>query len=189
MLYSTRCKPWIHSHIFVPTLYTMRCYATIVALITAMIIAAVAVSARRYDNYLEGLWAGDPGYLETAKLSDFQFYIGPRNGDGSRHGYMIMVDSDGGTVANTAFTLNEPSAIRRAAAAGRNLLRTEKDSYKINIVLSTDEPIPFPAGELSATMSIYDGTLTLTSGDTVYAFLEKDMAASAAASAAALTAS
>ena len=68
----------------------------------------------------------------------------------------------------------------------RSAIRVEKDAYtarrfeiEYDAVVGGEEP-PMPE-TMKMTLSILDGTLTLYDEEKVYAFMEKDLAASAAA--------
>jgi len=153
--------------------------AVTVVLVILLIAVTANMASKRYDGYLEGLWAGDPGFLEESQLSDFQLYIGPRKGR-KREGYLLMADTTGAFVANQAIEIEEPRS--RWLSALRNVFKAKDDKYMLHHVRFTytngDEPMP---SEMRLTLSILNGTLTLHDGEKLYAFLEKDIAASAAA--------
>jgi len=153
--------------------------AATVAVLVLILLATASTAAKRYDGYLEGLWAGDPSFLEESNLSDFQLYIGPRKGR-AREGYLLMTDTTGAFVANQAIEIEEPRM--RWLPASRNAFRSKDDKYTLRQVQFTysngDEPMP---SKLRLTLSILNGTLALHDDEKLYAFLEKDIAASAAA--------
>lgn len=170
-----------------PSYFTGRAlYAAVVVLVLVVIIALVGAAAvRRYEYYLAGLWVGDPAFLKKAQLRDLQLFIAPRE-DGCRQGYLIITDENGEFVSNQAIEIRERSGGSRWWSALRSTFRAEKDAYtsrcfevEYDAVKEGDEP-PMPE-TMKMTLSILDGTLTLYDGEKVYAFMEKDHAASAAA--------
>jgi hypothetical protein len=96
-----------------------------------------------------------------------------------------MADAAGNFVANQAIEIEEPSARCRWMPALRNAFKTRRDAYTLlGVKFTYDSAVaasPMPA-VMKLTLSILDGTLTLYDGDKIYAFLEKDAAASTAAS-------
>lgn len=160
-------------------------YAAIVVLVLIVIVALIGSAAvRRYDHYLSGLWIGDPAFLKKAQLRDLQLFIAPRE-EACRQGYLIITDENGEFISNQAIEIRERGGSRRWSAL-RSMFRAEKDAYtsrrfeiEYDSVLEGDEP-PMPE-TMRMTLSILDGTLTLYDGEKVYAFMEKDLAASAAA--------
>ena len=136
----------------------------------------------RYDNYLSGLWVGDPAFLKKAQLGDLQLFIAPRE-KGCRQGYLIMANEDGEFISNQAIEIHE---LANWWSALRASFRSKKDTYtarrleiEYDAVKEGDAP-PMP-DRMKMTLSILDGTLTLYDGKKVYAFMEKSPAASAAA--------
>jgi hypothetical protein len=162
--------------------------AVIVVLALVAIALAAGAAVRRYDRYLAGLWAGDPGFLKKAQLLDLQLFVAPRPaGRGERQGYLIITDESGEFVSNQAVEIRERL---RWGSALRASLRTEKDACRaryFEIEYDRDGSDGKPGAKppmperLEMTLSVLDGTLTLYDGEKVYAFLQKDLAASAAA--------
>ena len=164
------------------------------ALLAIVVIAVVAARAgARYDNYLAGLWVGDPAFLERAGLSDFQLFVAPRPaGGGARRGYLVIADAAGAYLANTPLEIGggmrTGSALAAAAAASHDSATADltftftftfaegagADSESI----SGAEALP---PRLTAAVSMADGTLTLHDQKRVHAFLVKDVSGSAVA--------
>ena len=161
----------------------MPARALAMAVVTLILIILVAGSAvHRYDNYLSGLWVGDPAFLKKAQLGDLQLFIAPRE-KGCRQGYLIMANEDGEFISNQAIEIHE---LANWWSALRASFRSKKDTYtarrleiEYDAVKEGDAP-PMP-DRMKMTLSILDGTLTLYDGKKVYAFMEKSPAASAAA--------
>lgn len=157
----------------------------IAVLLLVIVVVVGAIAVGRYENYLSGLWVGDPGFLKKAQLRDMQLFLAPRE-DGCRQGYLIMTDLDGNFVSNQAFEFRERSAVQRWWTALKAVFRTRRDAYSArcvefeydDVAAGTEPPMP---ERMKMTLSMLDGTLTLYDGEKVYAFLEKDLAASAAA--------
>jgi hypothetical protein len=158
----------------------------VLILLTAILLGSLSMS--RYETYLSGLWVGDPGFLKRAGLRDLQLFLAPCEG-GSRQGYLIMTDLNDNFVSNQAIEVRERSGAQRWWTALKSVFRTCGDAYTARCVefeyddaAAGGEP-PMPT-QMKMALSMVDGTLTLYGEDRVYAFLEKDLAASAAALAA-----
>ena len=157
--------------------------AAVVVVLTLMIVLALAgsLAAARYETYLGGLWVGDPGFLRRARLRDMQLFLAPREG-GARQGYLIMTDLNGTFLANQAFELRVGSGAQRWWTALKSVFRTRDDAYTARRAeFEFDGAAPPIPARLEMTLSMLDGTLVLADREKVYAFLEKDAAASAAA--------
>ena len=159
--------------------------AALVVLTIMIILVVGSVTVRRYENYLGGYWIGDPGFLKKAQLKDMQLFIAPKEG-GCRQGYLLMTDLDGNFISNQALEIRERSAAQRWWTAFTSAFRTERDAYSARCVeieyddaAEVNEP-PMPE-TVKMTLSVLDGTLTLYDDSKVWAFLTKDLLASAAA--------
>jgi hypothetical protein len=80
--------------------------SVIVLVLIAIIVAIARVDARRYENYLSGLWVGDPAFLREGQLRDFRLFLAPREG-GCRQGYLVITADDGAFVTNQAIEVHE----------------------------------------------------------------------------------
>ena len=164
-----------------------RLVCAVLITLTILVIALGTAAAWRYETYTSGLWAGDATFMHQAGLNDFQLFLAPL-ADGRRQGYLIMVDSAGKFIANQAFELREGGGgVRRWWSALRAGLATEQDTFSVrDVELVFDDAAHAPSipAPLRMAVSMLDGTLTLYDGTSVYAFLEKDLTASAAAIAA-----
>lgn len=160
--------------------------AVALALVIILVWAAVRAT-RRYDSYLEGMWSGNFSFLAQAGLRDFNLYIGPRGSDGRRSGYLIMADKADGLVANHSIEITERSDYLSGLLAS---FRGAHDVYSPRDFAITSGPdtsveiSPLPP-HLRVSLSMLDGTLTLFDKSDVYAYLEKDIAASTVAAEAA----
>lgn len=172
----------------------MRLAYLLAALVLLTITAVAVVASRagaRYDDYLTGLWVGDAAFLERAGLSDFQLFVAPRPAaGGARGGYLVIADAAGELLANLPVRVGggvrTGSALAAAAGAAHDSVAADltfvfggADSESIDS--SAAEPLP---PQLTAALSMADGTLTLHDRQRVHAFLTKDIAGSAVAVAA-----
>ena len=162
-----------------------RVYIAVIILVIIALVAAAAAAARRYEHYLAGLWVGDPAFLKKAQLRDLQLFIAPRDAGGCRQGYLIITDKDGEFVSNQAIEICEHTQWWSALSS---TFRVKTDAYSTSDfqtiyddVTAGDPPMP---EAMKMTLSILEGTLTLYDKEKVYAFMHKDLAASAAAIAA-----
>jgi len=148
-------------------------YACVIVL-TLLIVAASARAGDRYTNYLGGYWVVHPDFAETAKLSEFQFFIGPQIKAQAREGYLMVVAADGSPVANAAV---EVKACLRFGSALRASLQCV-DECRGSLALDMPDGSGDIPASLDFALSIVGGTLTLYDGENVYACLVKDIAAS-----------
>ena len=178
--------------------------AVVGVLVLAVVLVAATVAARaRARKTLAGVWVGDGDWLAAAGLESAQLFLAratPRGGKkssadtgpGGWRGYLVMVGTDGGLVANSAVTIDIGSC------AG-SLLVSSFSSHGVSapVILRADagagaEPgaapamPPLPSG-LRATLTP-DGVLTVFDKRRLFARLMRDPAASGDALAAFRTA-
>lgn len=136
---------------------------------------------RRHRGYISGMWTGDPTFLQKAGLKDMQMYIGPRGDDGTRQGYLIMTNSNGDMISNQAFDMTEEES-RSCGQSLRNHFGS-RDKYTIDVEIQFDDKTapPVMPEDLTITISMVDGSMSIYNNSKLFAFLWKDMAASAAA--------
>ena len=153
--------------------------AVIIAVLVILVVAG-ATAVRRYEHYLTGLWVADPAFLHKARLRDLQVFIAPRDPpSGGRQGYLIITDTDGEFISNQAIEIQEHpqwwSALRAA-------YRVKVDAYSTpDLQIAYDDgDAPMPKS-MRMTLSILEGTLTLYDSKKIYAFMRKDLTASATA--------
>lgn len=149
------------------------------ALLVLVMLALAWRQGARYDNYLTGLWAGNAEFLERARLGDMQLYLGPCEG-GKRAGWLLMSNLDGEHVANQSLVFR---ARRRPFSALAQGLKSSADACRGSVEIEYEGSGPMPAS-MQLKLSQLDGTLVLYDETKVYALLEKDSNASAAAAAA-----
>jgi len=176
-----------------------------IIIILAIIYTVVDKTYNKYENYLTGLWVGNAAFLKKAQLQDFQLFIAPSE-NGNRQGYLIITDLDNEFILNKAITIHSSQCWKSIISS---IFQTKDDIYKkysLNIEFDSDEsksdgaksdgaksdgaksdesnsdnpkdPIP---NNIKLTLSMLNGTLTLYDDKKVYAFMEKDLVASAAA--------
>lgn len=143
----------------------------IVLTIIAIAIYHIATLTKRYQSYLDGHWVGDPEFLKTAQLKDFQLFIA-RSGSRYYDAYIIITDLNGEFIHNQAFNI-EQSTWRYFIRHGVNNL----GSFKFNL---NDPKSDIPTN-VNLAVSVIDGSLTIYDNATeskIYAFLKKDHIAS-----------
>jgi hypothetical protein len=159
-----------------------RLLAALVVL--ALVLVAVAAGAAAdHRRSLVGYWAGTPSFLADAGLSEMQLFVAPPRG-GSHDGYLVMADSAGALLANTAVTVAAPwldvaagaAAFTRAFSASGFAV----SGTAFTVRAADGAALPFD-GPLTADLSLADGLLVLRRGTTVVACLARDADASAAA--------
>lgn len=161
-----------------------------VIVLVLVLVASAWNSRERYLRYLGGVWAGEPGFLERAGLGGLQLFV-PPDGGADRLGYLIMTLPDGSFVANTALRLRlaaggwgpawrDAARLRAPVANDTWCVGAETEFPDLGDDLGEE---PFPE-QVQLVLSVLDGTLAIRDDEKVYAFLTKDMVATAAAEAA-----
>jgi hypothetical protein len=130
----------------------------------------------KYDEYLSGFWVGNSTFLKKSKLEDFQLFIAPYKNK-CRQGYLIMIDENGEFVSNQVIEIKNKSNWWDAFKS----LYKKTDIYKIDHVELKYDAEPSMPKTIKMSLSILNGTLTLYDDKKVYAFMEKDLSASAIA--------
>lgn len=151
----------------------VRVYACVIVLVL-LIVAASARANDRYLNYLGGYWVVHPDFAETAKLNEFQFFIGPQS-KAAREGYLMVVASDGSPVANAAVEVKACLRMGSALWASLQCVDECRGSLTLDAPDGSIDAIP---ASLDFALSIIGGTLTLYDGENIHACLVKDIAAS-----------
>ena len=144
--------------------------------IVIIIVIITYVVVCKYDEYLSGFWVGNSTFLNQSKLNDFQLFIAPHKNN-CRQGYLIMIDENGEFISNQVIEIKNKSNWWDAFKS----LYKKNDTYKMDHVdIKYDEESSIPK-KLKMSLSILNGTLTLYDSKKVYAFMEKDLSASAIA--------
>ena len=162
-------------------------YVFIIAIIIIFLIIIISMvrSANnccvKYQNYLTGMWIGDPEFLKKSELSDLQIFISPRENQ-KRNGYIIMLDNNKEFILNQPIELEEYSSKhkQRWSAHSANKKNTN-DLFNMNFILHTKVDDIFPK-HLMFALSITNGALSISDQNgKIYSLLEKDLISSAAA--------
>ena len=172
-------------------------YIIIISIIIVIIIIifyllnnSASTCNERYNNYLTGMWTGDPDFLKQANLKDLQLFISPKEKN-MRQGYVIMTDINGN------FIMNEPIEFKDTNNQSKNWKalsansQKNKDKFIIHYENASESDSKesdskksdkFPKN-LKFGISMCDGTLTIhdTDSNKILAFLEKDFISSAVA--------
>lgn len=152
----------------------MLASALSISVLLVLTLTLVAAMTRQYDDCLTGVWVCDPAFLESAQLGDFQFYIAP--GTRERTGYLIIANEDGTLAANQAVTVKTGHYLARAAATVHALAKGVQRGHME--ILGAETMMP---QHLQWSLSLKGESLTLHDQKTIYAFMYKDVVASAAA--------
>jgi hypothetical protein len=151
----------------------------VVVLVVCVLVAAGRAAARA-RRYLVGHWVGCPEFLKASGLTDMQLQIAPADdSDEDGAGYVLVKDVGGGVLANGPVTVAVAEAPGLFAGLGAALSGAPRHTFALRFtpqLLGADVP-----AEVTAVVAPDDGTLTLRDGSKVYAHMEKDFAASAAA--------
>jgi hypothetical protein len=162
-------------------------YVFIIAIVIIFLIIIISMvrSANncciKYQNYLTGMWIGDPEFLKNAELSDLQIFISP-NENKKRNGYIIMLDNNKEFILNQPIELEEYSSKhnQRWSAHSANK-KNANDLFHINFILHTKINDIFPK-QLIFALSITNGALSISDHNgKIYSLLEKDLISSSAA--------
>ena len=172
-------------------------YIIFIAIIIIIIIIFICVlnnSAsicnERYNNYLTGMWIGDPDFLKQSNLKDLQIFISPKEKK-IRQGYIIMTDTNGKFIMNEPIEFKESNNSKKWSALKANKQKN-KDKFisyynvtNTNTNASTNASTSTNTNEfpknLKFGLSMCDGTLTIHDADSnkLSALLEKDLISSA----------
>jgi len=161
-------------------------YFFIIAIIIILLIMLITSiksankSCDKYQNYLTGMWIGDPEFIKKSDLTDLQIFIGPKENT-KRNGYIIMLDK------NNEFILNDPIELQEITSkhsqrwsANTENKKIKDDNFTITFQLLTEINNVFPK-KMNFNLSIANGVLSIQSNGKVYALLTKDLIASAEA--------
>jgi hypothetical protein len=169
---------------------TRTLVACLIVLVILIIIAAVRAARIHAERYLSGMWVGDPSFLEKADLRDMQLFIAPPGSGRQRQGYLLMANTAGDIIWNGPIDIRSSGRVANIGSAMRSAFRCKRDLYSGRFDIAYDDPNdgagagaappPMPT-QMRVAVSLEDGSLTLFDSDTVYAFLHKDLVASAAA--------
>lgn len=146
--------------------------AVIVLLIILLVVFAV-LNQRRYNNFLNGMWVGESIFMQNAGLSEFALYI-RQTKNGAADGYILMRDTDGEVIANEIIKLSYNTCY----------WSTLKGAFKLNDSATAGikiTPIKELADVNKMTFSMMGGSLALYNKTKLFAYLHKDIEASALA--------
>lgn len=162
-------------------------YIFIIAIIIIFLIIIISMVRSadncciKYQNYLTGMWIGDPEFLKKADLSDLQIFISPKENK-RRNGYIIMLDSTKEFILNQPIELEEYSSQHNQRWAAHSANKKNKnDLFNINFILNTQVDDIFPK-QLIFALSMTNGALSISDRNgKIYSLLEKDLISSAVA--------
>lgn len=164
---------------------TIYIIITVIIIIFLILIISIVNSANKccvkYQNYLTGMWIGDPEFLKKSDLSDLQIFISPKENQ-KRNGYIIMLDKNKEFLLNQPIELEELSSShsQRWSAYGANK-QVKNDLFNIEFILNSEVENIFPK-HLKFTLSMGGGVLSISDKNgKLYSLLEKDLISSAAA--------
>jgi len=184
---------------------TARSGVLIAVVVAVVIVLVLVIETRigRYERYLEGFWEAPAGWAAEAGVDAAYLSIGPAIGGGgepwnslrgriswtTRHaGYLVMT-RDGETVYNGPIELEYSSWVSRYWSAlwsptARYSVRaaTVDTGESDGTALDPDRVLP---AELDLDLSLNDGSLALSTPDTVWGFFYKNHEGSVAGSLAA----
>ena len=157
--------------------YILIAIVIVILIIIFCLVKSANTCIEKYNNYLTGLWIGDPDFLLSAKLQDMQLFISPKENK-VRQGYIIITDINGDFILNQPIEFKELNSSKWNAYNSNKKNKNDKfyTNYQTNII--KDFPKNIKIG-----VSMCDGTLTIHNTDLniLYALLEKDLISSAAA--------
>ena len=161
-------------------------YFFIIAIIIILLILLITSinsankSCSKYQNYLTGMWIGDPEFIKKSDLTDLQIFIGPKE-NLKRNGYVIMMYKNNKFILISAIELKEITSqhTQRWSANAENK-KIKDDNFNIEYQLLTDVNNVFPK-KINLNLSMSNGVLSIQSNGKIYALLIKDLIASAEA--------
>ncbi|GFR90726.1 hypothetical protein ElyMa_002574800 [Elysia marginata] len=175
-------RPCLNLFSYTPT----RAVLAATVIITIILLIVVAPRVRDYERFLSGFWTGHPLFLKEAGLSQMYLYISPRerlDGRWCRQGYLLMVDSSGALISNQGVELEWSSMVDRWGSAFKSCFVANAETYGVkNAKFTYDEQAVMPEN-IHLGLDISQGSISLYTDETLYAFLVKDNEVSAAANA------
>jgi hypothetical protein len=178
-----------------PNAISRACASTwarvLLAAIIVILIVLIAIASPRvrdYERFLSGFWSGDPAFLEESGLSEMYLYISPSERSGGcwrRQGYLVMVDAGGGMVSNQGIEIEYSGAAGRwKSALKSHFSASSEEVYRVKRAsFSYDDEEVMPT-EMHLGLNTTQGSISLYTGDKLFAFLYKDSEVSASANAA-----
>ena len=161
-------------------------YFFIIAIIIILLIVLITSitsankSCSKYQNYLTGMWIGDPEFIKKSDLTDLQIFIGPKE-NVKRNGYIIMLDKNNEFILNSAIELKEiTSQHAQRWSANTENKKIKDDHFNIEYQVLTDINNVFPK-KINLNLSMGNGVLAIKANEKTYALLIKDLIASAEA--------
>jgi hypothetical protein len=161
----------------------VRVFLAAIVLLIVIIISVGAPRVRDYELFIDGFWVGDPTFMRGAGLSEMFLFIGPNKKTGGqwcRQGSLFMA-SPSRVVTNQCVDMQWSGGVRRwVAAAKSNFFAPNSDVYKVpsaQFEFHEDDAVMPKVMDIG--VDVTRGTISLSAGGTLYAFLVKDNEASA----------
>ena len=158
--------------------------AVLVVVIIAITVALVSPRVRDCENFLTGVWVGDPAFLAKTGLSEMTLYISPREragGEWRRQGYLTMIDAAGGEmVSNQSVELAWAGAPGRWVSAFKSAVAASAGAdYRVKAAEFTYSARDVMPAEMQVGVDVARGSLTLHTDEVLHAFMYKDNEGSA----------
>lgn len=151
-------------------------FAVIIALIIVIVFMCMTcqtTTANFYDEFIGGYWVGDPEFLDKSGLNDLNMLIvRKKKQDDEYEGYIVMTDSNDNIILSSGFDLHLEKVSRA--------MYINKSVYKSRGCFTFDEKISSldDMSVFDMALSVIDGSLTISNGEKVYAYMVKDNSAS-----------
>ena len=153
--------------------------AIIIALVLVIIFICMSfqnTTAKFYDDFISGYWVGDQEFLDKSGLNDLNMLIvRKKNKDEPEEyeGYIVMTDSNDNIIISSGFDLNLEKKTTISNMSVRKVHKFKGHFTFDEKISSLDDMSNF-----DLTLSVIDGSLTISNDEKVYAYMVKDNAAS-----------
>lgn len=137
----------------------------VVALVILLYLAGSNCARAEYEDFMTGIWRGDPGFCEEAGISSMMLHIGGRTDTSmftkrTRECYLIMNND----ICNQAFTMSYSAGSPGYCQVG---------TYVVDASLAFDEDQTLPE-HVTCEFNMTQGTLRIYSGGVLYGLLYRD---------------
>lgn len=133
-------------------------YAVIVIVVLVVVYWITHYNTTEYEDYLYGFWVAEAdAFCEDAEIDSLLMFIGEKE-NGIRNCYLVIMPE----IANQSFTLSHGTSM-----AGPGI-----SNYEVKAAVSFDEEPLWP-DEVNINVDMRDGTIKISSGDTIYVRAQK----------------
>ena len=154
--------------------------ALIIILVLIIIYIGLTIQANTtkfYEEFISGYWVGDQEFLDKSGLSELNMLIMHKKDQDLNkfEGYVVMADDNSNIILSSGFDLHleKPAQLGKSDFIVSSITKT-----KGHFIFDEQVPSIDDLNEFDIALSVVDGSLTISSGEKVYAYMAKDNMAS-----------